>query len=192
MTRGPRLCFAAIPTPDEAAAWRARLQDAGVPARLGRSLLAIGNWHQSLSGVHVDPDASTLQRLLRAGESIAADAMTLQFNRVGWSQGQKGQIHCTLHARGRPSGFGALLSAVQQALGAQQLGDDESHRPHITLSYSTFALHPTTAIAPIDWTVRDVVLLKGHGDPYRYDVLGRWPLNEPSNPVFQGDFFASA
>ena len=187
----PRLFFAAIPASEESAAWHARLDGAGVTTRLGRSLFPSRNWHQTLSDRHFNPDARTLQCLLDAGDAITADSVALQFNRVTWSKSDKG-IHCTLRAHGRPASFDALLASVQRALATTGLADGESHSPHITLSYSTNALHPTVAIVPIDWRIHDVVLLKGHGDPYRYDVLGRWPLKPSANSMIQADFFASA
>ena len=56
----------------------------------------------------------------------------------------------------------------------------QGHSPHITLSYSAADLHPNVDILPFQWTVRELLLVEGGGDPYRYSVHGRWPLSLPA------------
>lgn len=97
-----------------------------------------------------------------------------------------------MHTEGRPVEFDALLANVQIALREVGRGDDERHPPHITLSYDAGELHPTAHIIPINRTIDDVLLLQDHGQPYRYDVLGCWPLQPSTSPPHQTDLFAPA
>ncbi|MBE2210073.1 MAG: hypothetical protein IAE66_00600 [Xanthomonadaceae bacterium] len=191
MATMPRYFFGVLPRPDESEQWLTRLAAAGVASKLGRRMFAMANWHQTLSGRHFDADDTTIARLLQAGARINASAVTLRFNRVIWTQGEpERRNHCTLFTQGRPVEFDALLGAVQAALAEVGLGDSEGHRPHITLSYDAGELHPTVQLIPIEWSIDEVLLLKGHGNPYRYDVIGRWPLLPPASPQHQVDLFA--
>ncbi len=191
MATRPRLFFAAMPSPGAVAAWQARLAEAGVLDLLGRRVFAPGNWHQTLSGRHFDPDADVRRRLLQAGDAIGAEACTLRFNRVGWSgHPEGGRTHCTLLSQGRPKAFDSLLAATQAGLATVGLGDGEGHTPHVTLSYDAGDIHPTRGIVPIEWTLDTLLLLEGHGRPYRYDLLARWPLRTPPDPRHQVDLFA--
>lgn len=189
MASVPRYFFGALLGPDASGQWLTQLAAAGVALKLGRRMLAPENWHQTLSGRHFNPDDATLARLIEAGARIDASAVTLRFNRVVWTEGEA-RNHCTLLSHGRPAEFDALLAATQRALAEVGLGDPEGHRPHITLSYDAGELQPTVQLIPIEWTINEVLLLKGHGDPYRYDVIGRWPLLPPASPQHQDDLFA--
>lgn len=191
MATTPRYFFGALPGLYESERWLTRLAAAGVASKLGRRMFAMENWHQTLSGRHFDADEATIAGLLEAGSRITAHAVTLRFNRVVWTQGEpERRNHCTLFTHGRPVEFDALLSAVQVALKDVGLDDSEGHRPHITLSYDAGELHPTVQLIPIEWTIDEILLLKGHGSPYRYDVIGRWPLLPPASPQHQNDLFA--
>lgn len=189
MPAPPRLFFAGMPTPEEAAQWHARLADAGVIGSLGPRLFAPSNWHQSLSD-SFGPEARG--RLLRAGDAFAGTAVAPCFNRVAWAATPQQRIHCTLHARGRPAGFDAVLARVRAALAGEGLDTAGMPRAHVTLSYAAATQQPSIAIVPILWTLRELVLLAGHGRPYRYDVLGRWPLQPAARPTHQHDLFAPA
>ena len=191
MSTVPRYFFAAMPTAKETPHWSARLTDAEVVAKLAPRMFPLDCLHQTLSGRHFDADAATVAKLMQAGSMIAAHAVTLRFNRVKWSQFESGgKIHCTLLARGRPPLFDALLVATQDALRTVGLHDDEGHSPHVTLSYNAGELHLPIWLIPIEWTISEVLLLKGHGVPYRYDIVGRWSLLPPASPQHQDDLFA--
>ena len=183
MTTAPRYFFGAMPPPESAEQWLTHFTSAGVVSKLGRRLFPMQYWHQSLSGRHFAPTTATIARLMQAGERISAHAVTLRLNRIKWSQGEiDPKSHCTLLAQGRPQAFDFLLAGVQEALRTMGLADDEGHRPHVTLSYDAGDIHPTMMIIPIEWKIDEVLLLKGHGNPYRYDIIGRWPLASEIDP----------
>ena len=143
----------------------------------GDYIVARPNLHQSLSGQHLDqPDV--IQRLMRAGDRISAAAapVTLQFNRMTRNGvGRFGAIW-TLKTRGRPKAFDDLIDQVRLALLSEGRSDPTRNSPHMTISYGAPASSPTIAFAPIMWTIEEVLLVRGHGQPYRYDTLASWPL----------------
>lgn len=192
MASPPRCFFAAMPSADVQAVIQSRLQSAGVLDALGERLFAPDNWHQTFSGRHYRAGAETIDRLLQAGERVQASAFTLTFNRIDWRHdATKNRNLCTLRAKGTGNELKPILGDVQTALGSVGLADGEGHTPHITLSYKAAGLHPTVAILPLDWTIDELLLVEGGGDPYYYQVLGRWPLPPLTTPQGQADLFAT-
>jgi 2'-5' RNA ligase len=64
------------------------------------------------------------------------------------------------------------VALVDAGLGGATRGD---FQPHITLTYDKLRVKPF-AIAPIDWTVRDFVLIHSQLGKTSHIHLGRWPL----------------
>lgn len=191
MTSAPRYFFAAMPPANVAGQLFARLVDTGVAARLGERMFPLEHLHQSLSGRHFEPDAAAVERLLQAGGRIVGNAVTLTFNRIAWSRNDDaGRNYCTLLANGRPPAFDALLGSVQRGLDTVGLADREGHRPHMTLSYNAGSMQSAVRLLPLHWTIDEVLLLKGHGSPYGYDVVGRWPLLPEGSLQRQDGLFA--
>ena len=55
--------------------------------------------------------------------------------------------------------------------------------PHVTLLYEPVPV-PSHAVAAVEWTVREFMLLQRHIDQRRpYSIIGRWPLQEVSWPL---------
>ncbi|TFW20984.1 2'-5' RNA ligase family protein [Duganella callida] len=51
-----------------------------------------------------------------------------------------------------------------------------SYTPHVTLLYDDITAAPQ-AVAPVEWTVRELLLLHSHiGQGRPYTILGRWPF----------------
>lgn len=161
---------------------------AGLDDRLGSHLFAPANWHQSLS--HRYPAGTEIEnRLLRAGERIAARAFTLTLNRF-YGRGDSYPLHWAFLAKGRPPGFDNLLAAIRVALFEEGFPGASGHSPHVTISYSAPASLPSTNIAPIAWPISEVLLVEGGGTPYHYEALARWPLlPDPDAQLQQIDLF---
>ena len=189
-----RLFFAAMPEPAPLALLVERIAAAGVFEKLGRSVFVPENWHQTLSDRFWEPDAARREGLMRAGELIQASPFTLRFRQVQWSRNElKQKNHCTLVTDSSQAGRAELVrcvSAVRHALHQVGLPSPEGHSPHITLSYNAPDLQPAVDILPFDWTVREILLVEGGGNPYGYTVLGRWPLTLAAVPQGQEDLFA--
>ena len=188
----PRLFFASLPP----LAWRkhalARLDQLGITGKLGSQLFHPGNWHQSLSERIFDPTKDECDALLRVGNEISAHACTLDFNRVEGPDLASGRRHCSLRAKGTPKGFSRLLLQVQNRLTANDFGRIATGvTPHITLSYNADHSFDNTLVDPIiSWTIDELFLVMGGGDPYGYEVIGRWSLlAEIDPPVTQPPLF---
>jgi 2'-5' RNA ligase len=145
----------------------------GLAKQLNGALFVPTNWHQSLSDRHWEEDTPDLrEKMLRAGTRVSAQSVAMVLNRVV-ANGE----HWFFRARGSPDGFPELLDAIRGALAAEGIEDGMGHTPHVTLSY-TAAEHqkPPKIKEVIEWTLDELLLVVGGGSPYRYEVLGRWPL----------------
>ena len=160
--------------------------------RLGRDLFAPENWHQSLSERIFDPSDADIESMMTVGDAIRAHACTLSFNRIDSQLTQAGKIQWTLRARGKPKAFEDLKAVVQAAL--KQAGHPDiaiGVTPHVTLSYGAPEMLEKIDVSPvIDWTLDEIMLVIRGGQPYRYEVIGRWPLlPEIDPPQQQFDMF---
>ena len=175
--------FAAMPPPAVRMAIEEAAREYGLLDALGRALFAPGNWHQSLSERIFAPNDAQIEQLRVVGAAVRAHATTVAYTRIDSAANLSGRIHVTLRA-GSNAAFKPLLGAVQQAL--QQAGQGAiatGVTPHVTLSYDAPALLPTVRLPePLRWTIDELLLVVGHGRPYRYDVLGRWPLLPERDP----------
>lgn len=189
----PRLFFAAMPPPQFVAAGRRMLAAHGLDVRLGDRMFAPSNWHQSFSERIFAPTTADCDALRQIGEKVSARACTLHFNRIDSTVHPSGRIYWTLRARGRPKAFDALLGAVKAPLAAA--GYDAiatGVTPHVTLSYSAHdRLGETLELdVPLEWTIDELRLVIGGGEPYGYQALGRWSLQpELDPPVAQPALF---
>ncbi|MET0892376.1 MAG: hypothetical protein ABWY01_02270 [Pseudoxanthomonas sp.] len=169
-----------------------RFVDIGLVRELGDTMVASQNFHQSFSERIFRPTAEQLDALSGVGARISAPGGTLQFNRIEGPNLHAGRLHCTLRAKGMPKAFLALRQEVQRRL--IQAGFEEiatGVTPHLTLSYE--APHSFDNIQldpPIPWTIVELCLVIGGGNPYRYEVIGRWPLlPELDPPIVQPALF---
>jgi 2'-5' RNA ligase len=176
--------FIAKPQPDVLSAMVTAVTASGLDHLLGAALFAPDNWHQSLSDRYSD-EPELRDRLLHAGGRISAVSVTMTLNRIISKSGKRG-IQWAFRARGEPPEFQELLNTVQAALRAEGLSEEQGHIPHITISYAAPARLSSQKILPIEWTVNEILLVKGGGEePYQYRTLGRWQLLAPPYPYAQ-------
>ena len=179
----PRVFFAAMPPEPVRMAIASLLQQHGIDKAVGSRLSPPGNWHQSLSERIFRPDQAQLAGLLAVGEAVRAHACTMLHTGIDSSANQKGNIHVTLRGGSRKL-LDPLNEAVRQPLrraGFEAMAAGVT--PHVTLSYNAPALVPAVKLEqPVRWTIDELLLLVGHGQPYRYDILGRWPLLAERDP----------
>ena len=186
MSRGaePRLFFMAMPPQARVDDIGALLERFGLDKRLGSALFALANLHQSFSERIFLPTNEDCAALLRVGAAVSAASCTLHFNRIEGPVGVPGRIHWTMRARGVPKAFTALLQEIQRRLVQAGFGHIATGvTPHMTLSYC--AREPLDKIVldpPVAWTIDELSLAIGGGHPYRYDIIGRWPLLPEIDP----------
>jgi len=167
---------------------RARMEAAvaanGLDLRLGEAQFESGNWHQSFSD-RQDDKPKIRAAMLRAGARVSAPSFVMTLNRInGTGAGPRG-IHWAFRAMGKPKGLEAVLTSVRAALLAEGIDDDSGHGPHLTISYKAPSPLPSVLIEPIEWIVDELLLVRGCGNPYRYEVVGRWPLAAAPEPPQQ-------
>lgn len=180
----PRLLFMAMPPPGVLAAMWTAVARNGLDTRLGPALFPASNWHQTLSDRQADTPA-VREAMLRAGARVAAQTCTVTLNRLR-DQRNGALIHWAFRARGEPDGFAALLAAVDSAVAAQGFPAGLGHTPHVTISYGAPDRLGPSKMDVVHWTVDEIQLVVGGGRPYRYEVLGRWPLRpQPPDPAAQ-------
>lgn len=161
-----------------------------VGKRLGRAAVPRANRHQSLSDRYVDTP-EIRERMMRAGESFRAQALTLAFERLCSGPRHPGSHLWLVRPTQRSSkALQAVLRAINTALAVQGLPPGGGHAPHITLSYSAaLALAGDEPIAPIEWSVDTIELVAGGGSPYRYETLGSWRLAPEPPRLVQSSLF---
>jgi 2'-5' RNA ligase len=183
----PRLFFMAMPSPAWAEEMRVLLARLGLDKRLRSALFAPKNWHQSFSERIFSPTQEECAALLKVGAAVSASACTLHFNRIEGRPDAPGRIHWTMRTRGVPKAFTALSQAVCGGLRATDSANIANMAtgvtPHMTLSYC--AREPLDKVVldpPVAWTIDELNLAIGGGNPYGYEIIGRWPLLPEIDP----------
>jgi 2'-5' RNA ligase len=124
---------------------------------------------------HAELPADLVERALVAGASVEAAPFDVVFDRAE-CLGSEGGLVALTASRGTGS-----LQRFQRAL-AGAMADAgigryvrSSFRPHVSLVYGDRQIE-RQAIAPIRWTVNELVLIHSVVGQSRHIVLGRWPL----------------
>lgn len=180
----PRAFFAVMPRAAWSRDFGTRLMELRLMDRLGDALVPLANLHQSLSASVSSPTEMVCSTLLQVGASVSAHACTLHFNRIEGRADAHGPIHWTMRPRGVPKAFTALLQEVQKRLVEAGFGHIATGvTPHMTLSYRAPEPLDKIVLDPlIPWTIDELCLVIGGGHPYRYDIIGRWPLLPEIDP----------
>lgn len=180
----PRLFFACMPPPAVVDYIHVLLGRLGLVKRLGSALFVPANLHQSFSERIFLPTDEDCAALLQVGAAVSASSCTLHFNRIVGPARMPDPIHWTMRARGVPPAFAALLQEVQSRLVQAGFGHIATGvTPHMTLSYRAPEPLDKIVLDPlIPWTIDELCLVIGGGHPYRYDIIGRWPLLPEIDP----------
>lgn len=130
---------------------------------------------------YFDDYAELPARVEHAAEMAAAKCATLPpfavtFDRVKSFSGRPGNRPCVLVDGG--SGANPELRELKRRL-FSVLGPGKGERgefvPHVTLLYDAAPL-AEEAVEPVTWTVREVVLVRGHPGKGIYERYRTWPL----------------
>ena len=164
-----------------------RLYARGLQKQLGQNLFPPDLWHQSLSGRFFSDSPAAIKRLLAVGDQSSAPPFNLTLDRIAGGEGPP--FHWAFRAARRPLQLSRLIESIRKALLAQGGHDDAQPSAHITISYRAPGPLPPTPIPAVHWTVWEFLLVRGGGTPYRYEVLGRWPLRpdavSPQRSLFE-------
>lgn len=120
-------------------------------------------------------------KVLFAAEMAVAKCTTLPsyevtFDRVKSFNGRPGNRPCVL-VDGGASANPELRELERRLVSVLGLGKGERGEfvPHVTLLYDGVAV-PEEKVQPVTWTVREVVLVRGHTDKALYEHHRTWPL----------------
>ena len=171
----PSLFFMAKPPTEVRHAMQQALAENGWDSQLGDTLFAPDHWHQSLS--YPLPSTPALRHnLMEIGAHIRSQAFTVLLNRIAGTAADPAAIHWKFHATTKPAAFDALQAHIRDGLQAHGIEGMPGHSPHVTFSYWAPHKLARQEIRPIPWRIDEVLLVESQGDPYHYDVLGRWSL----------------
>jgi RNA 2',3'-cyclic 3'-phosphodiesterase len=177
-----RLFFSIFP--DSAAVDRTRDIAAKLRGRHGlRSKpLAPDRWHVSLQfvGDYAAVPNDVVAKACDAAATIAETPFNITFDRAGSFAVSRRKVPLVLRSGHLITSLMALQRALVEAMARNGLARCLSahYTPHMTLLYDAryVALHP---VEPVEWTVREFVLIHSLLGKTRHVPLARWPLRAP-------------
>ncbi|MEI9991601.1 MAG: 2'-5' RNA ligase family protein [Rhizomicrobium sp.] len=176
--RADRLFFALVPDAGTAARVTSLAEDLKhargftgrliKPGHLHVSLVFLGDW-DGLPG-------SVLSRAHDAAQGVRAPSFVITLDRAV-SFRSDGNYPFVLLAGGDDAPLKALRASLGAALARRKLGRfaRAPFTPHMTLLYDAKAADEAP-IAPMSWTVADIVLVHSLFGQNRHEHLARWPL----------------
>lgn len=176
----PRLLFLGKPSVEACRCLSAELDRSGLMSRLGSDLFTPANWHQSLSDRFPD-QPHMVEQLRSAGRVVNARGVGFRMDRVESQAGPDG-IHWAFKAAHTPEDFKNLLRNLGAAIAATTGRKSSMPTAHLTISYwAPEHLSRMVPIAPVDWVLDEIMLVRGGGHPYHYELIDSWSLG-PSRP----------
>lgn len=164
-----------------------RLQDE-LSARHGfhRYRIKPENLHLSLhalGGGSVLPDAR-LEAARAAAAKVLCESFSLTFDHVLSFTNSRPKNPFVLRPSTTPAALKAFHRALGTALKNYGVGEfvESGFHPHVTLFWERAMVgkHP---VQPVDWTVTEFVLVHSFAGEARHEIVGRWPLREPTASV---------
>lgn len=154
------------------------LKRLGLAARLADDFFAPTNWHQSLSDRFED-EPLMVEQLRGAGRKISARAVKFRMDRVESQPGPDG-THWAFRPDRTPEDFVQLLKSVGAATFALTGRKPAWPSAHLTISYwASEHLRRMVQIEPVEWLLDEVLLVRGGGRPYHYELIDSWRLQAP-------------
>ena len=176
-----RLFFAV--SPDHAAAERATQLAWALRDEHGLRRRPPACLHISLIGFRMKapPPPEWVARMSEAAATLALASFAVEVDRVATFRGPPDKLPVVLLGDGAVAALTPLYLTLDERL--RSFGFEYTTRsrftPHLTVLYGERPVAPR-AIPAIAWRVDELVLIHGHGRPYRHEVLGRWPLGGSS------------
>jgi len=173
-----RLFFAVMPPP--AVAERSAKLAEHVRAQFGLSGRPRPTGHLHVTLHHLGDFAGLPAQRIAAASAAAAElrvaAFAARFERVGSFAGRAARSPCVLLGDPAAAGWTHLHGELGKRLAAAGvLRPERAFVPHVTLLYDARAI-ATQPVDPIDWPVRELLLIHSLLGRTEYRVLGRWPL----------------
>lgn len=171
------LYFALQPPPEIAAQALDRLTGRGVTARA----VAAARLHVSLNfvGEFKRPPGPVIDKACEAVEEVFVRRFAVSFNRLATWRSGEAPWPVVLCGDEGVIGVEGLYGALHRALAkATMVPRREAEiTPHMTLAHDR-AVVDETFVDPVAWRADDFVLIHAvHGEG-RFEVVGRWPLQD--------------
>jgi RNA 2',3'-cyclic 3'-phosphodiesterase len=169
---GLRLFFALWPEDDVRA--RIAQASAGAVAESGGRVIPSDNHHVTLLFLGHTP-LSRVHEATAAAARLRVPRFQITFDRIEtWG---RSHIVC-LTSSAPPNEARELADSLAAELAALVRRDDREFRPHVTLARDARRKARAQAIAPIEWPVREFVLVQSNmtRTGSHYAVRERWPL----------------
>lgn len=127
------------------------------------------------------------QALLAAGAEVRATGFVASLDTAMRCIGKNGQfpfVLCADHATTRAAlDLRRAIAEAQRRVGLH-VGGVSSFHPHVALQFGPAIDAIEESITPIQWPVREFLLLRSFFGQSRHEVIGRWPLaREPESEV---------
>lgn len=111
-----------------------------------------------------------------AAAGVRVEAFSARFEQVGSFSSRAARSPCVLLGDATAAGWQRLHGELGTRLAAAgALRPERSFVPHVTLLYDARMI-ATQPVAPIEWPVRELLLIHSLLGRTEYRVLGRWPL----------------
>ncbi len=114
-----------------------------------------------------------------AASMVAAAPFGVTFDLAETLRGRPGNLPLVLRSSDPSKALFALHHALGEAMARTGLGrwaSPQYYLPHMTLLYDARDVEPR-AVEPVEWTVREFVLVHSLRGQRRYVALARWPLS---------------
>ncbi|HUP93069.1 MAG TPA: RNA 2',3'-cyclic phosphodiesterase [Solimonas sp.] len=172
-----RLFFALWPDAAVEAAALEAARELRVRMQPGGHLTRPGMLHVTLSFLGNTVSAEQEAAAQQCAARVRAEPFTLALEQAGSFRGAK--FPWWLGPREAPPALLALHHQLHELLlRARVAPEREKFAPHLTVLRDAAMFLPPTPIRPIEWQVREFVLMRSRMDlqPAVYEELGRWPL----------------
>ena len=177
--RPERVFFALMPDADEVDRFDCAVQQFDRLRKTPRQWLRPDLFHVSVRAVGNGPRGWS-RRVAGAqlvASTIRAPAFDVIFGHIRTFEplGSTESRNRPLVLTGESSGLLRLHGALSMAMGHRGEETGLAIVPHLTLAYGGPAV-AERQIEPIRWSVKEFALVHSRRRPWRYEVLGRWPL----------------
>ena len=172
-----RLSFAVLPAPEQASQVEAMTRSLLEQGRVSGEPLSGDSLQVTLHhlGDYAGLPPSLLGRARAAGERLRMEPFDVRFDRLGTFGARGRRIACALRGDDGVRGLYPLQRALARRMAEQGIVGDVRFTPQIPLLQVDTAL-PVQRVAPVQWQVCELVLVRTFLGQGRQQFEGRWPL----------------
>jgi len=149
---------------------------------LNGSWVASERYHLTLHHLGQFPEAypDLVKRALAAANNIQTEAFNIKLDHFMSFDSKTGKFPCVLTSKYELPELKNFWQLLKNSLFANRLGLElvNTFTPHATLLYSRQPISKNYEVTPIQWQVKDFVLIESLVGKSEHIELGRWPLSQ--------------